>query len=55
MIAVVTALALWIAGFAAAALPAQAASAQGGQISRAEIIQRAQYWVDHQPGVYSQT
>lgn len=36
------------------ALPAQAASTPGGQISRTEIIQRAQYWVDNQPGEYNQ-
>ncbi|MFC8722709.1 hypothetical protein [Kitasatospora sp. NPDC057198] len=30
------------------------ASALGGTISRSEVIERAQYWVDHQPGSYDQ-
>ena len=36
--------------------PAQAAfvSSVGGPITRSEVIERAQYWVDHQPGPYSQ-
>ncbi|GIG63273.1 hypothetical protein Lfu02_76450 [Longispora fulva] len=40
----------------AAVTPAHAAftSTAGGTISRAEIIERAQYWVDHQPGDYNQ-
>ena len=29
-------------------------SVRGGTISRSEIISRAQYWVDHQPGAYNQ-
>ncbi|KDN87833.1 hypothetical protein [Kitasatospora cheerisanensis] len=35
---------------------AQAAFASGidGWITRAEVIERAQYWVDHQPGPYNQ-
>uniref|UniRef100_UPI0005B89430 hypothetical protein n=1 Tax=Nonomuraea candida TaxID=359159 RepID=UPI0005B89430 len=33
---------------------AQAASAPGGTITRSEVIWRAQYWVDHQPGPYNQ-
>ncbi|WP_165522006.1 FG-GAP repeat domain-containing protein [Micromonospora zingiberis] len=36
------------------AVSALAASAIGGPITRAEIMQRAQGWVDHQPGPYSQ-
>ena len=31
-----------------------AASTVGGSITRAEVMQRAQGWVDHQPGGYSQ-
>jgi hypothetical protein len=38
-----------------ASAPARAASAAGGQITRAEVIARAQYWVDHQPGNYLST
>ncbi|TDQ00521.1 hypothetical protein [Labedaea rhizosphaerae] len=37
-----------------AAPQAHAASARGGPITRSEIIWRAQYWVDHQPGPYDQ-
>ena len=41
---------------AAALVPAtaHAASARGGPISRAEVIWRAQQWVDRQPGPYDQ-
>jgi hypothetical protein len=37
--------------------PARAAfvSSVGGPIARSEVIERAQYWVDHQPGTYNQT
>ncbi|HTJ39536.1 MAG TPA: hypothetical protein VL738_40445 [Dactylosporangium sp.] len=37
--------------------PAHAAftSTVGGTITRSEVIERAQYWVDHQPGPYDQT
>ncbi|WP_229813571.1 FG-GAP-like repeat-containing protein, partial [Lentzea flava] len=34
---------------------AHAESVRDGQITRSEVIARAQYWVDHQPGPYSQT
>jgi len=36
--------------------PAHAAftSSVGGYISRAEVMERAQHWVDHQPGSYDQ-
>ncbi|MFD2468969.1 hypothetical protein [Amycolatopsis silviterrae] len=34
--------------------PAAQASDLGGPITRAEIIERAQYWVDHPPGPYNQ-
>ncbi|MFD8499220.1 hypothetical protein [Amycolatopsis sp. NPDC059657] len=41
--------------FAGTAVPAAAeGSALGGQITRSEVIWRAQYWVDHQPGPYNQ-
>jgi hypothetical protein len=35
--------------------PAHAAftSSVGGPINRSEVIERAQYWVDHQPGLYN--
>ncbi|MBY8848046.1 hypothetical protein K7G98_04985 [Saccharothrix sp. MB29] len=36
------------------AAPVVAASARGGPITRSEVIWRAQYWVDHQPGPYDQ-
>ncbi len=41
----------------AATPSAQAAflSSVGGPITRSEVIERAQYWVDHQPGSYNQT
>ncbi|MGY0231954.1 hypothetical protein PT931_09415, partial [Longispora urticae] len=41
----------------AAVAPAQAAFTSGidGYITRSEVIERAQYWVDHQPGPYSQS
>ncbi|WP_310381061.1 hypothetical protein [Actinoplanes couchii] len=43
--------------FATAPAPARAAfvSSIGGPITRAEVMERAQYWLDHQPGAYSQT
>uniref|UniRef100_UPI0031D43B06 hypothetical protein n=1 Tax=Saccharothrix mutabilis TaxID=33921 RepID=UPI0031D43B06 len=34
--------------------PARADSVRGGPITRSEVIWRAQYWVDHQPGPYDQ-
>ncbi len=42
---------------AVAPAPAYAAftSALDGTITRSEVIERAQYWVDHPPGPYSQT
>jgi hypothetical protein len=30
-------------------------STRGGDITRSEVLERAQYWVDHQPGGYSQS
>nr|BFE58492.1 hypothetical protein GCM10020063_030180 [Dactylosporangium thailandense] len=46
-----------LTGLAALQTPAHAAftSSVGGSITRSEVIERAQYWVDHQPGTYSQT
>ncbi|MFI9389239.1 hypothetical protein, partial [Kutzneria sp. NPDC052558] len=38
----------------ALAAPAAQASDLGGRITRSEVISRAQYWVDHQPGDYNQ-
>jgi VCBS repeat protein len=40
---------------AATTSPAFADSTRGGAISRSEVMTRAQYWVDHQPGGYSQS
>ncbi|MGV9271054.1 hypothetical protein ACWDRR_41185 [Kitasatospora sp. NPDC003701] len=54
LLAVVT-LVLALAGTGlATAGGASAASTRGGPITRSEIIARAQYWVDHQPGPYDQ-
>jgi hypothetical protein len=41
---------------AAISSPARAdfVSTRGGDIARSEVMERAQYWVDHQPGPYSQ-
>ena len=50
VLAVVLALSAGLVGTA----PAGAASARGGPITRSEVIWRAQYWVDHQPGPYDQ-
>ncbi|WP_196778088.1 C40 family peptidase, partial [Lentzea aerocolonigenes] len=44
-----------VASAGAVALPVAAqASDLDGPITRSEVIQRAQYWVDHQPGPYDQ-
>jgi hypothetical protein len=48
--------ALALLGMAVVTTPAQAdfTSAIGGDITRSEVMERAQYWVDHQPGSYNQ-
>ncbi|MBS2534917.1 C40 family peptidase [Catenulispora sp. NF23] len=47
---------LTVTGIGVSGAPrASAASAIGGPISRGEIIARAQYWVDNQPGPYDQS
>src|SRR2546430_5665871 len=49
-------LAVATGGTLLAAAPAHAAfvSPLGGPLTRAEVIERAQYWVNHEPGEYSQ-
>ncbi|GAB3841871.1 FG-GAP repeat domain-containing protein [Dactylosporangium cerinum] len=44
-------------GLSLISAPAHAAftSTIGGDITRSEVMQRAQYWLDHQPGSYSQS
>lgn len=43
-----------LSGLIVTAAPATADSVRGGEITRSEVIWRAQYWVDHQPGPYDQ-
>ncbi|MFG2044299.1 hypothetical protein ACGFI8_40260, partial [Dactylosporangium sp. NPDC048998] len=44
-----------VTGLTALAAPAQASftSTVGGDITRSEVMERAQYWLDHQPGPYT--
>ncbi|GGN82387.1 hypothetical protein GCM10010112_59760 [Actinoplanes lobatus] len=42
------------AGVAASPARADFTSERGEEISRAEVLERAQYWLDHQPGPYNQ-
>jgi hypothetical protein len=46
-----------LSGVTLVAAPSEAAfvSSIGGPITRSEVMERAQYWLDHQPGSYSNT